>query len=243
MADTKYTLRYLPLFYEDLEQKVVYIAKNLHNEKAANELLDAVERAILERQPVAEAFEPYHSMKERRYPYYRIYVKNFVVWYVVIDDEGEDKIMDYSDLLELHIIELRKKLTGNSRLDDWIRLFNAETEEDLHMIKTKNAGVQRAKYVIQEMSLTESLREATEYYRKKKMDRKSEDAYVYDQGKEAGEQIGMKRGIEQGIEAFILDNLEENIPKERIIEKLQKRFDLSQMKAESYIERYIDKDR
>lgn len=57
-------------------------------------MLDAVEKAILERQPVAEAFEPYHSMKERRYPYYRIYVKNFVVWYVVIDDEGEDKIME-----------------------------------------------------------------------------------------------------------------------------------------------------
>ena len=109
------------------------------------------------------------------------------------------------------------------------------------MIRTKNAGVQRAKYVIQEMSLTESFREAVEYYRKKKMDRKSEDAYVYDQGKEAGEQIGMKRGIEQGIEAFILDNLEENIPKERIIEKLQKRFELSQTKAESYVERYMDR--
>ena len=194
MADTKYKLRYLPLFYEDLEQKVVYIAKNLHNEKAANELLDAVERAILERQPVAEAFEPYHSMKERRYPYYRIYVKNFVVWYVVIDDEGEDKIMDYSDLLELPIIELRKTLTGNSRIDDWIRLFNAETEEDSHMIKTKNAGAQRAKYVLQEMSLTEAMRDALESYRKKRMDRKSEDAYVYDQGKEAGEQIGIERG-------------------------------------------------
>ena len=79
MADTKYKLRYLPLFYEDLEQKVMYIAENLHNQKAANDLLDAVENAILERQPVAEAFEPYHSMRERRYLYYRIYVKNFVI--------------------------------------------------------------------------------------------------------------------------------------------------------------------
>ena len=157
--------------------------------------------------------------------------------YRMRDEMGKD----YSNLLELHIIELRKTLTGNSRIDDWIRLFNAKTEEDLHMIRTKNAGVQRAKYVIQEMSLTESFREAVEYYRKKKMDRKSEDAYVYDQGKEAGEQIGMKRGIEQGIEAFILDNLEENIPKERIIEKLQKRFELSQTKAESYVERYMDR--
>ncbi len=94
MVDTKYKLRYLPLFYEDLEQKVVYIAEKLHNEKAANDLIDAVEKAILERLPVAEAFEPYHSLKERRYPYYRIYVKNFVAWYVIIDDEGEDRIME-----------------------------------------------------------------------------------------------------------------------------------------------------
>ena len=94
MADRKYKLRYLPLFYEDLEQKVVYIAENLQNPQAVNDLIDAVEKAILERLPVAEAFEPYESMKERRYPYYRIYVKNFVVWYVVIDDEGDDRIME-----------------------------------------------------------------------------------------------------------------------------------------------------
>ena len=121
--------------------------------------------------------------------------------YRMRDEMGKD----YSDLLELHIVELRKKLTGNSRLDDWIRLFNAETEEDLHMIKTKNAGVQRAKYVIQEMSLAEAMRDALESYRKRKMDRKSEDAYVYDQGKEAGEQIGMERGIEQGKQEVLLD--------------------------------------
>ena len=110
--------------------------------------------------------------------------------YRMRDETGKD----YSDLLELPIIELRKTLMGNSRIDDWIRLFNAETEEDLHMIKTKNAGVQRAKYVLQEMSLTEAMRDALESYRKKRMDRKSEDAYVYDQGKEAGEQIGIERG-------------------------------------------------
>ena len=94
MADTKYKLRYLPLFYEDLEQKVVYIVEELHNQQAANELLDAVENAILERLPVAESFEVYHSIRERKYPYYRIYVKNYVIRYVVIDDEGEDKIME-----------------------------------------------------------------------------------------------------------------------------------------------------
>jgi len=94
MADAQYELRYLPLFYEDLEQKAVYIAEKLHNEKAANDLLDAVENAIMERLPIAEAFEPYHSIKERRYKYYRIYVKNFVIYYVVIDDKNSKKIME-----------------------------------------------------------------------------------------------------------------------------------------------------
>lgn len=78
MADIEYELRYLPLFYEDLEQKVLYIAETLQNQKAANDLIDAVEQAIIERLPVAEAFEPYCSVKERRYKYYRIYVKNLL---------------------------------------------------------------------------------------------------------------------------------------------------------------------
>ena len=94
MADIEYELRYLPLFYEDLEQKVLYIAESLQNQKAANDLIDAVEQAIMERLPIAEAFEPYNSVKERRYKYYRIYVKNFVVYYVVIDDVGPKKIME-----------------------------------------------------------------------------------------------------------------------------------------------------
>lgn len=93
MTEKEYKLRYLPLFYQDLEQKVTYIAEQLQNVKAANDLIDAVENAILQRQPLAEAFEPYHSLKERRYPYYRIYVKNYVIWYVVIND-GSSKIME-----------------------------------------------------------------------------------------------------------------------------------------------------
>ena len=94
MADTQYELRYLPLFYEDLEQKVIYISETLHNKKAANDLLDAVEKAIMERLPIAESFEPFRSVKERQYKYYRIYVKNFVIYYVVIDGIGSKKIME-----------------------------------------------------------------------------------------------------------------------------------------------------
>ncbi len=94
MFSKKYRLSYLPLFYNDLDEKVTYIAEKLKNPKAANDLLDKVESAIMERLPLAESFEPYHSVRERRYSYYRIYVDNYIVYYVVIDDDPHDLVME-----------------------------------------------------------------------------------------------------------------------------------------------------
>ena len=94
MLSKKYKLRYLPLFYEDLDEKVTYILEKLKNPKAANDLLDKVEAAIMERLPVAESFEPYYSIRERRYAYYRIYVDNYIIYYVVIDDNPNDLVME-----------------------------------------------------------------------------------------------------------------------------------------------------
>ena len=91
--DNEYELRYLPLFYEDMYEKITYIREKLLNPEAADALIDAVEEAILERLPNCESFEPYHSVKEREYPYYRIYVKNFTVYYVVIHMDDR-KIME-----------------------------------------------------------------------------------------------------------------------------------------------------
>lgn len=94
MSENSYRLRYLPLFYKDLEEKVTYIAETLMNPQAANNLLNAVEAAILARADTAESFEPYHSLKERHHLYYRIYVDNYVIYYVIIADEGAEKIME-----------------------------------------------------------------------------------------------------------------------------------------------------
>ena len=94
MLSKRYRLRYLPLFYEELDEKMTYIAENLKNPKAANDLLDKVETAILERLSVAESFEPYYSIRERKYTYYRIYVDNYIIYYVVINDDPNDLIME-----------------------------------------------------------------------------------------------------------------------------------------------------
>lgn len=44
MYNNNYRLSYLPLFYRDLEDKVTYMAKDLKNPRAANQLLDKVEK-------------------------------------------------------------------------------------------------------------------------------------------------------------------------------------------------------
>ena len=87
--DKKYKLRYLPIFDDDLLNAVNYINKALNNPIAASNLLDKTEEAILSRLKNPEIFEPYHSTRDRKHPYYRIIVNNFSVFYVVIDDVME----------------------------------------------------------------------------------------------------------------------------------------------------------
>ena len=47
--DKEHKLRYLPLFKDDLEQTVLYIADVLQNPQSAEKLLDDVEKAIKKR--------------------------------------------------------------------------------------------------------------------------------------------------------------------------------------------------
>ena len=85
MGNKQYELRILPLFEHDLNEITDYIVYRLRNPDAAEHLIDAVEKAIYERLPMAESFEPYHGTAEREFQYYWIKVNNFAVFYVVID--------------------------------------------------------------------------------------------------------------------------------------------------------------
>ena len=58
------------------------------------------------------------------------------------------------------------------------------------------------------------------------------------EGVEEGMEKGIEKGREAGIEAFIQDNTEEGITHERIVEKLQKHFNLDLVSAEKYYEKY-----
>lgn len=88
---------------------------------------------------------------------------------------------ELTDLFELHILELRKKLQNTDNVDNWIRLFNAKTQEDLDMITAKNVGFSEAIEVVKTMSLGKSLRYLYDQHMKAKRDRRAEDAWVKDQ--------------------------------------------------------------
>ena len=96
MGDFKYRLRYLPLFYEDMAEVTDYISNDLQNPDSALKLIDSTEKAILRRLDNPLIFQPIHSKRDRKHPYYRINVNNFAVFYVVIDDVMEVRRFLYS---------------------------------------------------------------------------------------------------------------------------------------------------
>ena len=134
------------------------------------------------------------------------------------DSEGRD----LTDLWELHIIELTKALKGTP-VDDWIRLFNAESVEELDMITTKNEGITEAINVLKSMSLRRPLKALFDDYMKAKRDRWDEDEYIRDEGIAIGSSTAILTLLEQkgivpaDIRERILSQRDEAILKEWLL--------------------------
>lgn len=92
----KYKLSFLPLFEQDLNEIVDYITANLQKPSAAERLVDDIEATVYKRLEAPLSFAPFRSSKKRPHPYYRINVRNFSVFYVVIDDTMEVRRVLYS---------------------------------------------------------------------------------------------------------------------------------------------------
>jgi len=89
VQDKVYKIKYLPRFEKDLEEITDYITFELYSTDSAINLVNRIEKAILERQSCPLSFEPFQSTRKRKHPYYRIYVNNFTVYYVIINDVME----------------------------------------------------------------------------------------------------------------------------------------------------------
>ena len=144
--------------------------------------------------------------------------------------------------MEFHLIELPKLPQElKDEKDDillWAKFINSERKEDFEMLATKNTYIQSAYNTLQVISQDEEKR--IEYEAREKALRD------YSQGmfeaEQRGEERGLEKGREEGIQALILDNLEEQITQERILDKLQKHFKLSEKDAKYYYEQYSKQD-
>jgi len=94
--DKKYTLSYLPQFEHDVAAARDYITFTLQNPDAALRLVEDAEKAILKRLGNPLSFQPHPSVRKRKHPYYRINVRNFSIFYVVIENVMEVRRFVYS---------------------------------------------------------------------------------------------------------------------------------------------------
>lgn len=104
--------------------------------------------------------------------------------YRLRDETGHE----FSNMLEIHVIELNKPLIGTGRMDEWIRLLNAETEEELEMLEasTKNLGIIEAVREVRDMGLGKTLRLIREARLKEIRDRNAREDYVRKEGLNEG---------------------------------------------------------
>ena len=163
------------------------------------------------------------------------------------------RLKDYSEFIE----EIRRNLRAGMVLEDAVEqgieaCMNRGILEDI---------LRKSKMEVRKMLLTEYDEKAErEYLRKEAIEMGLEEgrAMGLEQGLEQGLQQGLEQGLEQGLQqgleqglqqgiqqgiqkgicAFILDNLEENVPKERILSKLERRFFLTPEQAREYFEKY-----
>lgn len=112
----------------------------------------------------------------------------------------------------------------------WAKFLNGKREEDFKEMAEKNEYINEAYQILKNISADDQKR--YEYESREKAIR-DHNHMIYMAKKE-----GWESGREAGIEVFIQYNLEEGIFHDRIVENLQKRFNLNYDIAEKYYEKY-----
>ncbi len=123
----------------------------------------------------------------------------------------------FSDVLEIHILELKKKLKENGTVEEWLRFFRADCEEDLEMIRTKNPGILEAIREVREMSLSRRLRIRYEAHLKQIRDEKAWKAYERAEARKEGLAEGRTVGLAEGRSQIIRNMIRQNISDQEII--------------------------
>lgn len=117
----------------------------------------------------------------------------------------DDRGYEFSDILEIHVLELKKNLEKDGDIEDWIRFFRVESEEDLNMLNTKNPGILEAIREVRTMSLSRRLRLHYEAYLKQVRDEKAWKKYEREEARNEGLAEGREAGLAEGREAGLAE--------------------------------------
>ncbi len=144
----------------------------------------------------------------------------------------------YTDKMEFHVLEL-PKLPEELKEDAsdvllWAKFINAEDKEEFDMLASKNRYIESAYEQLRLIS--QSTEKRLEYEAREKAIRDHNQMMHEAQAK--GLKQGLEQGLRRGVEALILDNLDEGFPKEKILKKLQKRFDMTQEQADQCYQQF-----
>lgn len=96
MANNKYTIKYSSSFINQFNSILKYFVNKLQNKIAAENFYNKVVKEIEKRSENPESYEKYTEIRTRKSTYYRIYVKNYTIFYVVKDNTIEVRKILYS---------------------------------------------------------------------------------------------------------------------------------------------------
>ena len=85
----KYTIRYTATFIKQFNNILEYLIYTLQNRIAAENFYNTVITEIEKRSENPESFENYKSRRKRKNTYYNIYVKKYLIFYVVKNNTME----------------------------------------------------------------------------------------------------------------------------------------------------------
>ena len=96
MANNQYTIIYSSSYINQFNSILKYFINDLKNKIAAENFYNEVIQKIETRSKNPKGYEKYISNRKRKNTYYRIYVKNYTIFYTVKDNTMEIRRILYS---------------------------------------------------------------------------------------------------------------------------------------------------
>ena len=91
--NNKYTIKYTDTFIKQFNNVLKYFIYKLQNKIAAENFYNEVIKEIEKRSEYPERFEKYNSSRKRKNTYYRIYVKNYTIFYTIKDNTMQVRLI------------------------------------------------------------------------------------------------------------------------------------------------------